>query len=142
MKNYTDIIDYNKLEQVVVVSNTPMYVYSNFQRNQSILELFTSYSDQELINFFYAEINGKRDLTNVTTLYALIVALSFKDSAYAAGFFINLKKMHDLKWASFFAEIYFSKTSFTFLEKSVQPDYSVYEIIDATNNETINYELQ
>ncbi|MCW3109624.1 MAG: hypothetical protein JWQ09_4130 [Segetibacter sp.] len=141
INNYKETIDYNKLQQIVVVANTPMYLFSNFQGNQSVLELFSSLSDQELITAFYAELNNKRDLKNLVTLYALIVALWYKDSAYVDGFFTNLKNMHDVKWASSFSDLYFSKTSYSTFEKTIQPNLSYYDSLDISNSESKQFEF-
>ena len=142
MKKYTEIIDYDKLQEILVVSNTPMYLFSSYQQNQSILDLFASYSDQNLIEFFYSELKNEKNLKNTTTLYALIVALFFKDSSYATGFFINLKKKPEIKWADIFADYYFSKTSFSTLERSIQPNLSYAGNSDASNTDTINFKFE
>jgi hypothetical protein len=117
VKSYEKILDYNKLEEVVIVSNTASYLYSNFQRNQSILDLSTLFTDQELIGFFYKELNEKDGFRRLVNLYAIIVALSFIDSSYSFSFFSNLRKLPTLNWASELAEIYFSRASYTNIEE-------------------------
>jgi hypothetical protein len=109
MKKYLEYIDYENLEQVCVVANTATYLYNNFQKSQPILILSTSFSDQELISFFFIEYNEKRTFKNLVTLYALIVAISFKNTSYSDSFFINLPQKKDIKWSFELSNIYFSK---------------------------------
>jgi hypothetical protein len=109
MKNYREYIDYVNLEQFCAVANTSTYLYNNFQKNQSLLILSISFSDQELISFFFSEYNEERTFKNSVTLYALIIAISLHNTSYTDSFFINLPPKKDIKWSNELANIYFSK---------------------------------
>jgi hypothetical protein len=126
MKSYETILDYNKLEEIVIVANTSSYLYNNFQSNQSVIDLSYDFSDQELIQFFYSELNEERSFRNLVNLYAFVVALSLKDSVYVFSFFNNLKHMKDFKWSYELAQYYFFKASYTTItESAIQPTFSI-----------------
>ncbi len=141
MTPYEDILDYRNLEEIVIVANTPMFLYSNFQKNQSLLNFSFSFSDQQLIDFFYSEYNGKRTFRNLVNLYSCIVAISLKDSSYVYGFFKNLKSINNLKWASELADIYFSKISYSIIpEENVLPNLTTYNSLGA-DTQIVNFNI-
>lgn len=134
--DYRNIIDVEKTSQILLVANTPTYLYESFVRNNSIFELHNSFSDQELINFYYREINNERSLENLTYLYSLIIAIGFYDTAHSVGFFNELKKEKTIKWAEQISNLYFSKVSFEFYERETELEFSSIEFSDTEYNET------
>lgn len=113
MERFQEYIDYESLEQIFAVANTPTYLYNGFLKNQTILVLSTSFSEEKLITFFFNAYNEKRTFRNLVTLYALVIAISLKGSSYTDSFFQNLPEKEDIKWSKELAIIYFSRMKVT-----------------------------
>lgn len=142
MGSYNSKLDYNKLEESLVVANTPMYLYSSFTRNQSILDLGSSHTDKDLIELFYKEFGDIRTFRNIVNLYALIVAISYKESTDVNAFFHKLKNT-DLKWATELANIFFSKASFTSItDISAHPNLTITFNTDDVSSEVQNFNFK
>lgn len=107
------ILDINNLSKILIVSNTPRFLYTKFLQEQSIVDFAFRNTDQEIIEIYYSFINKQKDIETCTILYSCIVSLSLKNSSYVVGFYKQLSENQDLKWAKQLAEIYFSNITLT-----------------------------
>src|ERR1043166_4581759 len=100
--------DINRLEQLFLVSNTPMFLYKGFQRDNSVQQLSLKLSTREQIDGFEA-LYGKANKSGseYVMLYAILIALTFKSDSDTKAFFKNIAHL-DLRWAKNISAIYLS----------------------------------
>lgn len=95
------------LKYIHIVSNTPLYLFKNFKSNSIVQNLSKISSTKELIDRFNFLIKNDLSADSLTELYAIIVALTMKDSFEAHQFFMDLDK-YDVKWFNNLKNIYLS----------------------------------
>lgn len=101
-------VNYAFLEEKVAFANTPMYLYQNFRRDDSIIRLASANSTYELQHLLsYLIENGTKDLNNLVLIYSIIIALTFKNPKEVDPFFEKLSDTK-IKWAKEISDIYFS----------------------------------
>ena len=102
------VLDEHKLANIIMLSNTPVYMFDNFLRTESVIDFSQKNTDQELIKTFYEYCVPEMDITNYV-VYSCIVALSLKNSSYVVSFFNDLKNNTTVRWAKELADIYISR---------------------------------
>ncbi len=108
-----DMLNMDSLKTIYIVSNTPMYLYKNFRKDASVQELSNRYSADELIDLFY-QIMGDmgKEIEQLTTLYAIMMSLTYKECQQAKVFF-ETQELYDIEWFEEFRDIYFSTSRIT-----------------------------
>ncbi|HRH48338.1 MAG TPA: hypothetical protein PLP23_06290 [Panacibacter sp.] len=129
-------LDNSGLAKIIVVANTADYLYDCFVRNQSVLEFCQKHTDAELIDIFYGAYNeyrAERNIDNLVIIYACIVSISLKQSAYVFGFFNNLNNYPDIKWANKLNSIFNSRMQIIDISDiDFQiPEYGIYQPLDS-----------
>jgi hypothetical protein len=102
-------LNIDNLAQILILSNTPYYLFKKFSNDESVKSLAFDNSSEKLINFFYAYIKRNIKKTEeLVVLYSIIVALSFKTKREVSEFFNQLDKLN-IKWGNYFKNIYLSR---------------------------------
>lgn len=102
-------IDTQELVQIFILSNTPYYLFKNYQSHPSIELLSEQYSTDELIELFEMEkSNEKNTYEEVVIVYAILIALTKKPYMEVEQFFLKLGN-GTFKWAKQISNIYFAK---------------------------------
>ncbi len=109
MTDFNLIINYSFLEDKLAFANTPLYLYQNYRRDDSILRLANRYSTNELQNFFDSLLAiDTKELEIFVFLYSVVIALSYKNPKEVELFFKKLPDIN-LKWGKEISDIYFSR---------------------------------
>lgn len=112
-KNILNSNELQDLKEIFLVANTPSYLYKNFRQNNSINRLSQKYKTQELITYFESTAKSEKIVfDDVITIYALVVALSFKNYDEIKEFLIEMGK-YRLEWLDEFKKNIISKVTIT-----------------------------
>jgi hypothetical protein len=110
MKTIKETININYLSERLGFANTPAYLYKHFKQDTSIYDLSKLYSTTELMSFLKDSFNSSNSLENLTVLYAIIIALTYKQEEEVKPIFEALKSS-SIRWADKISDIYFSNNS-------------------------------
>jgi hypothetical protein len=101
--------DIEELIQIFILSNTPHFLYKKFSAHPSINKLSQQFSTSELFDFF-EEIQAKDKTTyeDISSFYAIIIALTKKPYIEVKSFFIKLPDA-SFRWARQISEIFIAK---------------------------------
>lgn len=114
MKPLDKILDLDVLKEKLIFSNTPLYLYKHFRRNESIQELSKRYDSKTLIRIFgNIMMSQNDDLISLVSVYSIIIALTFKEYSEVRQFFLTLDSYNNLKWSRELKEIFFSYSMIT-----------------------------
>lgn len=101
----------NNLTDIYMVSNTPLYLFEAMRRSSAVSYL-SQKNEDELISEFDNRINVPITLTNqIAELYAIVIALTYKNSEKVDTFFEGRISTIKFEWFSKIAEYYFSNKS-------------------------------
>lgn len=131
------VLDFNSLTRIFILSNTPLYLYKNFRRNQTVQELSTRYGSSSLIEFVeQAVVEKKLTLEKLVSIYSVIIALSFKNYSEVVDFFNRLDRF-EIQWSKELKEIWLSKARITEIKK-YNANYKVPIISDINSKQSSN----
>lgn len=108
-----NILDISSLEETFISANTPLYIYKNFRKNNSIQNLAEMFDSDYLIKLFNTLVREKRkDLETLIFIYSVIIALTFKDYFKVKRFFSKLDA-YRLEWSKELKEIVLTNSKIT-----------------------------
>lgn len=109
----TQNLELNYLMERLAFANTAPYLYNSFRANGSVLLMSHKLTSDQLIAEFQNLIGkSERSMEELTTIYAIVIALSFKPKSEVETFFNDLKTCN-LKWADRISALYFSGVKIT-----------------------------
>jgi len=102
-------LNITSLAELMILSNTPYYLFKNFSKEESIKALSDKYSSVSLINALvkYFTIEEKTFEDSVI-IYSIVIALMFKPYKEVSEFFRDLDESK-ITWGNYFKDIFFSK---------------------------------
>ena len=118
MKNFK--IDKENLKEVYLISNTPLYLFKNFVRDESIQELKLNHTTEELVQEF-DEISNQEieEIDSLVYAYAIYISILLKNDSLTDSFIENEGNIN-FEWFTDLRNIYEEKItptqSFNFLE--------------------------
>ncbi len=109
------ILDYAVLNDIILFTNTPSYLFLNFRRNASIQTIRDKFLSKDLIKCFrYLVKKGLENSEEYTCAYSILVAMMLKEPAEVIDFFEKLDK-YKIRWAKEFKSLFFSSIKSTTL---------------------------
>src|SRR3989338_10512699 len=109
------ILDYAALNDIILLTNTPSYLFLNFRRNASIQTIRDKFLSKDLIRCFrYFIKKGVEDGQEYTCAYSILVAMMLKEPVEVIDFFERLDK-YKIRWAKEFKSLFFSSIQSTTL---------------------------
>lgn len=121
--NLEKYLNYNRLGEVLTISNTINFLYKRFIGEPGILSLYSDFETKELIEKFVDVYKGEKKFHQIIDMYSVIFALSFKADTYADEFFNTLERLDDIKWNKEIVEIFMNKQKVTFVNSSLVLNY-------------------
>jgi len=104
-----NLINFNRIAELIIISSTPSFFYNNMIEEESIKEIDEKLSVNELykiFNYYKDKISKKFD--NLIIVYSIIFSLTRKDFDSVRDFFIKLDS-YDIRWLREIKNIYFSR---------------------------------
>lgn len=104
-----NLINFNRIAELIIISSTPSFFYNNMIKEESIKEIDKKLSVNELyeiFNYYKDKIYEKFD--NLIIVYSVIFSLTHKDIDSVRDFFIKLDS-YDIRWLKDIKNIYFSR---------------------------------
>jgi len=145
-KNILHASELQDLKEIFLLANTPSYLYKNFRQNNSINRLSQKYEAQELITYFKVTAESEKIIfDDVITIYALLVAMSFKEYGVIKKFLSEMGK-YQLEWLDELKTIIISNvrvtSTFTIDLKYKQVRVPKYEIESTSNLTARDHTIQ
>ncbi len=82
--NISDDLNLPLLGEILLLANTPNYVYKNFRRQETVRQLATKYSAEQLIQEYHSRLSRADRLNDdLIVAYAVLVGLTFLDYSKA-----------------------------------------------------------
>lgn len=133
MTEIKDILNLKNLLAKFCFANTPAYLFKNFKQDETVVDISKKYTTTQLIDEFI-KIEASKDFTfdNLTILYAIIMALSFKPNAEVNSFFSDLPN-RGIRWSDKIAYLYFSN-----LRGSIDMEFTTGETPSPQNSPNIS----
>lgn len=102
-------INLENLKEVYLISNTASFLYSGFSKEESLLELKSTTSQQDLINQFH-EITKKEidKIDDLVLAYAFFIAILLFDNEITFGF-LNTEGNINFEWFPELKHLYLSR---------------------------------
>jgi hypothetical protein len=128
--NIENLINFNRIAELIIISSTPSFFYDNMIEEKSIKEITEKLSVNELyeiFNYYKDKIYEKFD--NLIIVYSIIFSLIHKDKDKdidsVRDFFIKLDS-YDLRWLRDIKNIYFSRIkSINYIQVPANYSYKV-----------------
>ena len=103
--NIENDLNFDELIAYYIFANTPYYLFKNFKNDNSIKDISQKYPANHMINEFNIIYDTEsNDIKQKVKIYALLVALSYKEYSETKDFFIKLHINH-FKWVKEFKNI-------------------------------------
>jgi len=118
-------LNFENLIERLSFANTPAYLYKHYRQDSSIYKLSQENSTAELIEFLKKALCDVGSISELATVYAILIALTFKKPEEVTDFFVALQNSH-LRWADKLAEIYFLNSSIKSVEYSFDLSDDIY----------------
>lgn len=136
--NVENMIDFNKIEEIIIISNTSNYFYNNMVEEKTVKEIGKKYSVGELLNVFTKYCKGEmyNNIESLIIIYCIIFALTYKDYDSVEKFFNNLDS-YNIRWCKEIKNIYFSRIKATTII-IVSENYSYKNSCTSNNYEAKN----
>ena len=136
--NIENMIDFNKIEEIIIISNTSNYFYNNMVEEKTVKEIGKKYSVGELFSIFTKYCKGEiyNNIESLIIIYCIIFALTYKDYDSVEKFFNNLDS-YNIRWCKEIKDIYFSRIKATTII-IVSENYSYKNSCTSNNYEAKN----
>ncbi len=107
--NIRNLINFNRIAELIIISSTPNFFYNNMIKEESIKEIDEKLSVNELYKMFnYYKDKTYKKFDNLIIVYSIIFSLIRKDFDSVRDFFIKLDS-YDIRWLREIKNIYFSR---------------------------------
>lgn len=139
LREIKGILDYSVLNDIILFTNTPSYLFINFRMNASIQAIRDKFLSKDLVKCFQHLIRkGVENSREYICAYGILVAIMLKEPVEVIGFFEKLDK-YKIRWAGELKCMFFSSIkSTTLISKSL--DYNIsssYNTTSSSSNQII-----
>ena len=103
-----DLRSYSKqLTDIYLVSNTPSFLYEMMRKSAVVNDYLANLDKQVLFHEFDERVNRSiENASEIAELYAILIALTFKNGEDITGFFKTIREKIKFEWFSKIAEYY------------------------------------
>lgn len=135
--NIKKMINFDRVKELILISNTSTYFYNNMVEEKTIKEIDEKYSVDELFSKFnYYKEKFYNNIDNLIIIYCIIFSLTYKDYDSVEKFFNNIDS-YNIRWSKDIKDIYFSRVkAITFI--NVHKSYSYKNLYTNDNHEPTN----
>jgi len=118
-----ELIDEDSIKEILLVANTPNFLYKRMRENKNIQLIANQYSTIELLDIFNDAYKKIEEGSNLLILYAVVFSLSYKPHSEVNEFF---NKLHEIKirWSDKIKDIYLTSRKAISLTRN-PPNYVI-----------------
>lgn len=130
--NIKSIINFDRIKELILISNTSTYFYNNMVEEKTIKEIAEKFSVNELFRKFnYYKEKFYNNIDTLIIIYCIIFSLTYKNYDSVENFFNNIDT-YDIRWSKDIKDIYFSRVKATTII-NIHKNYS-YNVSCTTDN--------